>query len=484
MVVKSRIAALITHLQQGLLERDTPARLALLAALSGEHLLLLGPPGTAKSELSRRLHTLIDEGRYFERLLTRFSVPEELFGPLSIKALEQDRYLRQTRGYLPEAAIAFIDEIFKANSAILNSLLTLLNERQFDNGSERLDVPLISVIAASNELPEGVELNALYDRFLLRFQVASVKDDSFTRLLTLHHDYQAPAIEQRLSQDDLTAIRDGASRLALSDALIRLLHSLRQFLVEQDISVSDRRWRKVVKLLKVSAFCNGESEAGLFDAWLLPHCMWQQPDQFEPLTAWLKEHIAADPGFSPALVTELVDSWQQRLDQDADPVLPALDEQGYQLYLDEQGQPVTDARGQRQRRNSNGDLLYRQPRLPDSSFTADEIRNLGGNVDQYQPIFEQYQRPGALQPKAWPAAHIASRLRQLDERINELTHYLSWLDRQLTGLAERLHQHLWLEQDLATQAQRQLERQQQQLTQQKARLQQLRQEFAALPVEG
>ncbi|MGB5855660.1 MAG: AAA family ATPase, partial [Oceanisphaera sp.] len=408
----------------------------------------------------------------------------ELFGPLSIKALEQDRYLRQTEGYLPETAIAFIDEIFKANSAILNSLLTLLNERQFDNGNERLSVPLISVIAASNELPEGLELNALYDRFLLRFQVGPVNDDSFTSLLTLNHDYQAPDDEQRLSQDDLTAIREGASQLKLSDALIRLLRSLREFLAEQDITISDRRWRKVVKLLKVSAFCNGEAEAGLFDAWVLPHCMWQQPDQFEPLNTWLKEHIAADPGFSPALMTELVDSWQQRLEQDADPVLPALNEQGYQLYLDEQGQPVTEAQGQRQRCNDRGDRLYRQPRLPNSSFTADEIRNLGSNLDQYQPILEQYQRPSALRPKAWPAAHIASRLRQLNERINELTQYLNWLDQQLNGLAERLRQHLWLEQDLAIQIQRQLAHQQQQLTQQKARLQQLHEEFSALPVEA
>ncbi|MGO2090093.1 MAG: AAA family ATPase [Oceanisphaera sp.] len=484
MATKSRIAALITHMQQGLLERDTPARLALLAALSGEHLLLLGPPGTAKSEMARRLHTIVDDNRYFERLLTRFSVPEELFGPLSIKALEQDRYLRQTKGYLPESAIAFIDEIFKANSAILNSLLTLLNERQFDNGSERVAVPLISVIAASNELPESAELNALYDRFLLRFQVNPINDDSFTQLLTLNHSYQAPDDSQRLSQAELDAIRDGANQLELSDALIRLLHSLRTFLAEQDITISDRRWRKVIKLIKVSAFCNGETQAGLFDAWLLPHCMWQQPEQFAVLNTWLKEHIAADPGFSPTLMAELVDSWQQRLDQDGDPVLPALNEQGYQLYLDEQGQPVTEAQGQRQRTNEKGELLYHQPRLTNSRFTGDEIRNLGGHLDQYQPILESYQRPTALQAKAWPAAHIESRLRQLDERIAELTQYLSWLDQQLTDLPERLRQHLWLEPELSAQIQQQLTQQQKQLTQQLARLQQLHEGFTALPVEA
>lgn len=484
MVVKSRIAALITHLQQGLLERDTPARLALLAALSGEHLLLLGPPGTAKSELARRLHTMVEDGRYFERLLTRFSVPEELFGPLSIKALEQDRYLRQTQGYLPEAAIAFIDEIFKANSAILNSLLTILNERQFDNGSKRVQVPLIAVIAASNELPEGAELNALYDRFLLRFEVEPVQDDSFTQLLTLSHQYQAPAAEERLTTADLTAIRDGASALPLSAALIRLLHSLRSFLKEQEIVVSDRRWRKVVKLLKVSAFCNGDNEAGLFDAWLLPHCLWQQPEQFAALNLWLQSNIASDPGFNPQLFSELVDSWQHKLEQDADPIVPALDEQGYQLFLDEQGQTVVEAKGMRPKRNELGDLLYSQARVPNTTFTEREIRNLGSSLDQYQPVMEQYQRQSALQPKAWPAAHIASRLRQLDERISELNEYLSWLEQQLHGLSTRLAEHLWLEQNLATQAQRQLERQQQQLLAQKSRLQELHLAFAALPVEA
>ncbi len=152
-VAKDRLARLLDTLEQGLVERRNVVRLAVLAALAHEHTLLIGPPGTAKSALAQRLHLAFRDARYFERLLTRFTVPEELFGPLSIRALEEDRYERHTAGFLPDASIAFVDEVFKANSAILNALLTLLNERLFDNGAGRQRCPLISLIGATNAVP-------------------------------------------------------------------------------------------------------------------------------------------------------------------------------------------------------------------------------------------------------------------------------------------------------------------------------------------
>eukprot|EP00879_Flechtneria_rotunda_P018946 GHRR01019889.1.p1 GENE.GHRR01019889.1~~GHRR01019889.1.p1 ORF type:complete len:377 (+),score=123.85 GHRR01019889.1:163-1293(+) len=265
--LRKKVVKGVYMLQQGLLERETEVRLMLLASLCGEHLLLLGPPGTAKSELARRLSSLA-KGDYFERLLTRFSVPEELFGPLSMQGLENDQYVRKIDGYLPTAEVAFIDEIFKANSAILNALLTLLNERLFDNGSERFSVPLLCLVGASNELPESEELDALYDRFLIRRTVSQVSNAQVAKLARLAAGRPAETVltasngngtggstvAELVMEDFRNTAELAYAAVGVPDSVIDVLAVLRCYLqdkCEPPMYVSDRRFMKAVQMLQV-----------------------------------------------------------------------------------------------------------------------------------------------------------------------------------------------------------------------------------------
>ena len=248
---------------------------ALCAVLAGEHVLLLGPPGTAKSALVRAIAQAFG-GRYFERLLSKFSTPEELFGPISLKALEQDRYARVVTDKLPEADFAFVDEIFKSNSAILNSLLSLVNERIYHNDGAPLACPLISLFGASNELPEGKELEALFDRFLLRYDVQYLlRPTNFRAILTAPE----PTPSVRIPLQDLRDAQIAVRAVTVTDATIDALIAIRDACKADGIEVSDRRWKKTLKTVQASAFLTGATATTPEDLLLLTDSLWREPKE-------------------------------------------------------------------------------------------------------------------------------------------------------------------------------------------------------------
>eukprot|EP00535_Pseudo-nitzschia_heimii_P013296 CAMPEP_0197197348 /NCGR_PEP_ID=MMETSP1423-20130617/32820_1 /TAXON_ID=476441 /ORGANISM="Pseudo-nitzschia heimii, Strain UNC1101" /LENGTH=1252 /DNA_ID=CAMNT_0042651169 /DNA_START=207 /DNA_END=3965 /DNA_ORIENTATION=+ len=287
--------AAVARVEAGLVERGEDARLVVLAMIANEHILLIGKPGTGKSVLGLRLAELCD-GAFFQRLLTRFTTPEELFGPLSLKSLENDEYRRVTSGFLPTADVAFLDEIFKANSAILNTLLTVLNERKFDNGGRRESCPIRCVVGASNELPDSDELVALYDRFLIRKEVVTVTDEGVLQLLSMSNEIDNDGNRDAPFVGDLDGIIKSLSlasdSVLMDDDACGLMRDMRASLRDDhDIEISDRRLVKATRLLKISAASDGRKKVDTLDFLLLQHCFWNEPSQRVTIREWLWDNL-------------------------------------------------------------------------------------------------------------------------------------------------------------------------------------------------
>lgn len=270
-------------------EREQEIEGILTAILARQHVLLIGSAGTGKSALSAELKNIVQGSNYFQWLLTRFSTPEELFGVLSLKELEQGVYKRNTSGKLPEAHFAFLDEIFKANSAILNSLLTLINERLFYNNGTPFKSPLITLIGSSNEYPEeGEGLEALFDRFLLRFEVDYIKENqNFMNMLKGNgKDIEIPSI----SLNELYEYQFIVDMVNIPEDVYHVLAEIRRSLQDEGIRPSDRRFKQSLSLLKAKAFLENRSEVVVNDIMILTNSLWETIDQKELVVQIVREN--------------------------------------------------------------------------------------------------------------------------------------------------------------------------------------------------
>jgi len=290
-----QLNAVLNHIKTSFVGKDEIADLLGICLVARENLFLLGPPGTAKSAIVRRLSDCITDGNNFEYLLTRFTEPNEIFGPFDIRRLKEGELVTNTEGMMPEASMVFLDEIFNANSAILNSLLLALNEKLFRRGKETRKLPALTFVGASNQLPEDETLNALLDRFLVRVKCDYVNPDMLGEVLLAGWRMErgeqegkpgiTPAqiitLQEQCRQVDLDGIRK---------QYIDVVHTLRN----AGIRVSDRRAVKLQSLIAASALISGRNSAMLNDLWVLKH-IWDTEEQIELLEGLVNNVICDAP---------------------------------------------------------------------------------------------------------------------------------------------------------------------------------------------
>ncbi len=313
-----RFKQLLGEMNRGIYEKETEISLSLLAALAGESIILLGPPGVAKSMVARQLKTAFREAQSFEYLMSRFSTPDEIFGPVSIQKLKtSDTYERAVEGYLPTADVVFLDEIWKSGPAIQNTLLTVINEKIFRNGNREMHLPLKLLVAASNELPaKGEGLEALWDRFVIRIESRPIKLEKNFRamLLDSHADFLGPTdftdstdfsgfsgglghadladnadfSDLKITSEEYAEWTERIDKIGVKIEVLDAISAIRKFLravnvdeaaERRNIYVSDRRWKNIVRLLRTSAFMQDREEVDICDLLPIYHCLWQEPEE-------------------------------------------------------------------------------------------------------------------------------------------------------------------------------------------------------------
>lgn len=289
-VIVEKLSRISDELKDIFVERDDVIDNSIKALITGQTVLLIGPPGTAKSALTNELCERIDNGQYFSWLLNRTSDPAEILGPFSIKEMEKDKFLRVTTNKLPESEIVFLDEIFKCNEPTLNILLPIINEKVFYNDGEAIEVPLVTLFAASNEFPEEDSLLALYDRMIFRMYVDYIGDvqnklKMFKSFLKKDKDRTVTTV----SLVELKKLRTAIDDIEIEDNILKEYIALINALLREGIVISDRRQNECLKVLKANALINKRWSVDETDFKCLKDVLWNDIDDIEIIEELLKE---------------------------------------------------------------------------------------------------------------------------------------------------------------------------------------------------
>ena len=292
-----KLAQIETELNAEFVERNELIKTMLLAVVTNSNLLMLGPPGTGKSQLSRALCNRIDNSNYFEWLLNKSSDPAELLGTFSIKGMENDQFKRMTAGKLPEANIAFIDEVYKCNSPTLNALLSIMNEHVFFNDGKPVNVPLISMFAASNEPPEDDSLLAMHDRFLFRTEVEYIHDAANKKRMFNNYLYNRAGLSitnthTTITVEELEALQKKSKSIPVPKQIINKFITLMNDLKKNaTIVISDRRANECFKVLQGSALLHGRDKVGLDDFNSLKYVLWEKKENIDTISAEISKIV-------------------------------------------------------------------------------------------------------------------------------------------------------------------------------------------------
>jgi MoxR-like ATPase len=274
--IRTRLLQAEHELGDAVLEREAPIRSMVQALLTRQHVLLLGPPGTAKSYLTLLVTALVDGAECFSHQLTRTTMPDELFGSWDISKITTGQMERISMGgTMRSAHVAYLDEVFKANSTTLNALLGTLNERTFRNGTAGVEhLPLVSCVGTSNEYPQGDDLGALYDRFLLRHWIGYVQEETSWTELVLGGS--RPNVSTRITLAELERAQADVQLVNLPQSLGPVLLSIRAALAQVGIQASDRRWRTAMGVVRAAAWLDGRAEASKADLLSLVNVLWNE----------------------------------------------------------------------------------------------------------------------------------------------------------------------------------------------------------------